>query len=376
MSDTEILDAPAKVAEYRPVDAGLAQLRTKLAGVQFDVTTTAGDKAARAARQECVKLRTTVEATRKELKAPLLARAKLLDDEAKRITAAVLEIEEPIDAQIKAEEQRKAAIKAEQERLERERQEAIQQRIWMLGQYAVSAAGLPSAKIAAMRETLAAEPISTELYAHRAGEAMALQAEVAAKLEQMHAAALAQEQEAARLAAERAELERQRQEQEAAARAEREAEAARLRAEREALEQARREEEARQAAARAEEQRRQEQAAAELRRQQDEIECQRREFEEQQAAARRAEQERLDTIARAEREKAAAEARALREKEEAERAAAARREAEQFALRGPGDAEIVRVLAEHYDVLPGDVIGWLRNFNPDTAAVVDADLAA
>jgi len=372
MSDTEILDAPAKVAEYRPVDAGLAELRTRLAGVQFDVTTTAGDKAARAARQECVKLRTTVEATRKELKAPLLARAKLLDDEAKRITAAVLQIEEPIDAQIKAEEQRKAAIKAEQERIERERQEAIQGRITLLAGYPAAAVGLASAEVNVLRQRVAEMPITTELYGHRAGEAMVLQAEVAAKLEQMHAATLAQEQKAARLAAERAELERQRQEREAAARAEREAEAARLRAEREALERARREEEARQAAARAEEQRRQEEAAAELRRQQEEIDRQRREFEAQQEAARRAEQEKAEAEARAQREKEEAERAAAAAAERERLAEAARREAAHFAENGPGNAEIVRVLAEHYDVEPVHVLTWLAKFtNPDMA-----DLAA
>lgn len=369
MSEMEILDAPAKVAEYKPVDAGLATLRQKLHGVVFDVSTTAGDKAARAARAECVTLRTTVEKIRKEIKAPLLAKAKLLDDEAKRITAEVAAIEAPIDAQIKAEEERKAAVKAEKERIEQARQKAIQDRIWMLGQYAVSAAGLSSAKIAAMREALGDEPITTDLYAERTGEAMALQADVAAKLDAMHSAAVAQEEEAERLAVERAELERQRQEQEAAALREREAEAARLAEERRALEAERAEQRRQEEAAAAEARRREEDAAAALRAQQEELDRQRREFEAQQAAARRAEQERQEAAARAQREKVEADAQAAAEAAAMQK----QREQEQFAANGPGDVAIVRKLADVYAVEVGDVMGWLKKFDYHAA---DEQLAA
>ncbi|VDH07615.1 hypothetical protein [Bordetella trematum] len=383
----EVLDAPAKIKQYSPIEAGLAKLREQFAGVVFDVTTTKGLEDAKAARQAIRAPRYELEKARKALKAPALEYSKRIDSEAKRIEAELLALETPLDEAIKAEEARKEEIKAAKAREDLKRQQDIQERLDHIRDFATSAAGLSSAKIEAMRETLAEFQISTELYAHRAGEAMLLQEETLAKMDQLHSAALAQEQEAARLAAERAAMERQRQEQEAAAQRQREAEAAELarqRAELEAeqrrIQEERDAEHARQEAARAEQARKDAEAAAELRRQQEAIDRQqeaidrqRREFEAQQEAVRRAEQERAE-----------AEARALREKEEAERrrieaeAAAARAEEErrqriEFERHGPGEAEIVRVLADHYRVSNGDVIAWLTKFNAET---IDQALAA
>lgn len=386
----EVLDAPAAIVEFNAVQKGLNELRQELAGVQFDVTTTAGDKAARAARSRCVSIRTSADAAYEGWNKPMLAKQREMRAILAKIKDEVKAVEEPIDAQIKAEEARKAEIKAEKEAAELARAKAIQERLDHIRDFATSAAGLSSAKIEAMREALAEFPLTTELYEHRAGEAMQLHAEVMAKLEQMHGAALAQEQEAARLAAERAELERQRLEQEAAAAAARKAEDERLAKERaelaeqqRQLQAARDEENARQEAARAEQarkdaeaaaalKRQQDEAAAALRAQQEEIDRQRREFEEQQAAARRAEQERAEAEARAQQEKEAA-ARAEAEAAERERLAEqARREEAEFLANGPGNTEIVAVLAQHYGVEPVHVLTWLAKFtNPSLA-----DLAA
>ncbi|MBR8657295.1 hypothetical protein KDH83_28660 [Achromobacter sp. Marseille-Q0513] len=370
----EVLDAPAALAEFNPVQKGLAELRHELAGVQFDVTTTAGDKAARAARAKCVTIRTSAKKVYEGWNAPMLEKQRAMRALVTTITAEVEKIELPIDAQIKAEEQRRAEIKAAKEAAELARQQAIQERLDHIRDFATSAAGLSSAKIAAMRETLAEFPLTTELYEHRAGEAMQLHAEVVAKLDQMHAAALAQEQEAARLAAERAELERQRQEQEAAAQRQREAEAAQLAKERAELEEqqrqlqaARDEENARQEAARAEQARKDAEAAAALKRQQDEIDRQRREFEAQQEAARRAEQEKEEAAAREQQEKEAA---ARAEAERAERARqeeAARRERENFEKVGPGATAIAHAVAESFDVDVQVAVAWLKEF--DAASV-------
>lgn len=379
----EVLDAPAALAEFNPVQKGLAELRKELKGVQFDVTTTAGDKAARAARAKCVTIRTSAKKVYEEWNAPMLEKQRAMRALVTTITAEVEKIELPIDAQIKAEEQRKAEIRAAKEAAELARQQAIQSRINAISQYPVQAAGKSAADIAALLAAVAELPITTELYEHRAGEAMALQADTVAKLEQMHGAALAQEQETARLAAERAELERQRLEQEAAAAAARKAEDERLAKERAELEEQQRRlqaerdaENARQEAARAERARKDAEAAAALKRQQEEIDRQRREFEEQQAAARRAEQERAEAEARAQQEKEAA-ARAEAEAAERERLAEqARREEADFLANGPGDAQIVAVLSTHYGVLPGDVIRWLSKFNAEAVRVVDAEFPA
>lgn len=117
----EVLNPAPKTAnaikEYSATEAGLNALRDKYKGKVFAVATTAGDKEARGARQELLKLRTALEAKRKEIKAPALAHASLIDTEAKRIEIAIRELETPIDAQIKAQEKIDADAKAERERL-------------------------------------------------------------------------------------------------------------------------------------------------------------------------------------------------------------------------------------------------------------------
>lgn len=386
--ENEVLDKPAAITEFNAVEKGLAELRKDLKGVQFDVTKTEGDRAARAARLRCVSVRTGAAKVYADWNAPMLEKQRGMRALVAKITEEVTKIEGPIDEQIKAEEARKAAIKAAKEAADLARQQAIQTNINSLAAYPMQAAGKSADSIQALRNILADLPVTTEIYEHRTGEAMQLHAEVGAKLEEMQAAALAQEQEAARLAAERAELERQRKEQEAAAEAARQAEVQRVAAERAklaqeqaALKAAQDAENARQEAARAEQRRQeeaaaaaarrqQEEAAAALRAQQEEIDRQRQAFEAEQAAARKAEQNRLAAIAQAEREKAEAEACAQREKEEAERRAAAeaaalakQREQEQFAANGPGDVEIVHALADYFAVTLGDAMGWLKKFD-------------
>lgn len=124
-----IEQASSEIAEYSQTEAGLAELRERMANVEYVVTTTAGMALAKADRAEVRGLRTGLEAMRKQIKAPALAHAKLIDEEAKRITAALMELEEPIDAQIKAEEQRKDTEKAARDAAERARITAIHTRI-------------------------------------------------------------------------------------------------------------------------------------------------------------------------------------------------------------------------------------------------------
>lgn len=90
------------IVKLNATEAGLSALRADLSGKRYDLTTTKGDKDARADRQRCVTLRTTLEKRRKEMKAPALEFGKLIDGEAKRITDAILALESPIDSAIKA----------------------------------------------------------------------------------------------------------------------------------------------------------------------------------------------------------------------------------------------------------------------------------
>jgi colicin import membrane protein len=285
MDDAQVLDAkPAAdtktaVVEYSRVEAGLADYRQRYGGVIYDLATTAGDKAARAARLEIKTARTTLERLRKEAKAPHIAACDLLDAEAKRITAELLKLEEPIDAQIKADEARREREKAEREQRERERIAGIRREIAGIAAITVSLVGADSGAVELALTGLKLKLIDAETFGEFVDEAHGVRLQAASKLEEMLAKARATEAETERLAAERAELQRQREElearqraeaarqaeEQARIRAEQEAEAARLTAEREALVRQRAADEA------AERQRRAEadQRAAELRAQED-----------------------------------------------------------------------------------------------------------
>ena len=133
--------------EYDPTEAGLALLRQRYADVAFDLTTTAGNKEARAARMELVKLRTDLEAKRRALKAPALERSRLIDAEAARIREAIIELEEPIDAQIKADEARREVERQARAEAERKRLEAHQVALQQIRDCVINAVGGTSAQV-------------------------------------------------------------------------------------------------------------------------------------------------------------------------------------------------------------------------------------
>lgn len=194
------------IQEYSKTAAALADLHEIYAGVVYDVTTTKGMTEAKEGRKELRTLRTDLEKMRVAIKAPALERCRLIDAEAKDITAKLLALEEPIDAQIKAEENKEkeaAMAKAAAERKAQEEAERIKR-----------------------------EAEETKLAAERAeiDRVRAEQAEQQRKIdEQMRVSREAIE------AAER-ESRRKIEEQEAAAKAERDAAQAKIRAEQEVVE--------------------------------------------------------------------------------------------------------------------------------------------
>lgn len=357
MSKQEILDAPVKLVEYHAVEAGLAGLRKDLAGVQFDVTTTEGNKAARAARQRCVSIRTSADAAYSDWNKPMLDKQRAMRAKLAEIKDAVKEVEEPIDAQIKAEEQRKAEEKAKREAEESARQKALQDRIDAIKFAPSVCAGQNSEALAGAIKGLQATEITLDEYGDRAGEAEIAKRNALAQMEEIHTAALAHEAEQAKMAAERAELQRQREEQ-----AKRDAEA---KAKADAEEAARKAEIAKQ--------------EAELKAQQDAIDRQKQELADAQAAAERKEQARLaaieaeaqatrDAEAKAAKDKADAEAAAAQKKADDDAAEAARRERIQFEKNGPGDAAIIETLALHYRVHESTVVSWLVAMDMEAAS--------
>lgn len=363
---------PAKYVElvFEPFAKRLADAKTLAEAAQFDVTTTAGMAVAVKHRATFREIRVESEKARKIRKAPILEIGKLLDSRQKEIEAEIEPFESRFDDAIKAEEARKEAEKQAKLAAEKARIDGIRQSIDGLRAYPTSAVGRSSTQIAEMIETIEAVEITLESYQEFAGEAEATKLATVHKLWEMFAAQKKHEAEQARIQAEREELARlraeaeereriaaaERAEQERVARVAREAEEARLKAEREVHE-------AKLRAEREEAQRQLDAQRAEIAKQQAEIAA-------AKAEAERAERERLAAIEREEqrkREEAEAAARAEAARIEAERRAAEqeqiRREREQFANNGPGDVEIVKLLANHYGVTLGDAMQWMKKFD-------------
>lgn len=290
----------------------------------------------------------------------------IVEPEEKRLLA----LRDKFDDAEEAERQAKAA--AEQARIN-----AIKARIEAFMLDAVSAIAGTVAEIDAYATRLSETVISLDEFFEYAGEAQVKRDNTVKWLRERQQHAIAQEAEAARLAAEREAIERQRAEL-----AEQERKAAASRAEQESKDRAERERvEAEQRAAREHEEARlraereaaaaklqadREAAEAELRKQREEIVRQQAEINAVKAEQERAERARLAAIE--------AEARAKREAvEEAERAEAARVQAEKDAVEaerirreradflnvGPGDHEIIALVAKSYGVPYQTACNWI-----------------
>ena len=150
------------ITEYSATETALAVLKLRLKDAKYEVTTTAGMATAKQDRRELVTLRTSLEAKRKEIKAPALVRCKLIDEEAKRITAELLALEIPIDEQIKAEERRKAEEKAERDRLAAEAQKLLDDKIAAISQLPLKVIGKDSTEIQVFLAALEAKEFGGE----------------------------------------------------------------------------------------------------------------------------------------------------------------------------------------------------------------------
>lgn len=232
--------ATTAIQEYSVTAAELAKLRERMKGVIYDVTTTAGMESARKDRRELVTLRTSLETKRKEIKAPALKRCNDIDAEAKRITAEILLLEGPIDSQIRAEEARKEAERQAKAEAERQRVAAIMERIEKIRTAAARCTALTAAEIADSIAKLETLPVGDDVYQEFRPQAQDAKTAALQELRGLHRQKEAEEEqerqaaaereriraeqgaEAARLAAEREELERLRREQEEVARVERE----------------------------------------------------------------------------------------------------------------------------------------------------------
>lgn len=329
-----------EITEYSQTEQALAELRNKYANAVFDVSTTKGMTLAREARAEVRGYRVALEKKRVEIKAPALERCRLIDTEAKRITAALEALEGPIDEIIKAEEHRKEEERLARLEAERQRVQAITAKIDTIRALPASLVGKPSVVIKGQLAKLRDQVPDTGEFAELLPTALDAHTATIARIEQQLQAQLDQEAEQARIKAEREELDRLR-EADRLRREEDERKAAAERAEQERLDRERREREdaehrarlereARERAERETEERRQrETAEADARRIREEEEQARRE---EQARQRAAEEQRLQ----AERERLAEEQRQFeaRQAEQRKKEAAARAAAEAERLAG------------------------------------------
>jgi hypothetical protein len=217
------------ITEYLEPANRLQALQRKYTNAVFDTTTVIGMAQAVAARRDIRTERVGLEKLRKELKAPALERSRLIDAEAKSLTAMLEEMEAPIDSQIKAEEARKAEEKAERERIEREKLAALQRRVANIREQAVKCVGKTAEEIAGFVNRLSDFEIDETFGALQAA-AHAAKAETIQTLTEMHFTTLGREREAEQLRIEREELEAKRKAQEEQAEIDR-AELAKLRAE-------------------------------------------------------------------------------------------------------------------------------------------------
>lgn len=128
-TQTEIIPISTPIQEYEKTAQAIAELERRYKGVRYDVNTKDGLVAATKARAELRTLRVALDKTRVAIKAPALKRTQEIDTEARRLTSAIAELEDPIDAQIKAEETRKENERLAVERAEKERIEAEQRAI-------------------------------------------------------------------------------------------------------------------------------------------------------------------------------------------------------------------------------------------------------
>jgi len=191
------------IQEYNPIQAAINELNEKYRGVIFPVGTKAGMEDAKDARRKLLKLRTSLEALRKEIKEPALRRTQAIDAEAKAITTAIKELEDPIDCQIKEEEARIEAEKEKKRKAEAERVERIKAKIAALGRLPMAMAGEPASAILSEAEALESFVCNEDTFAEFAVEAANVVSEAARQMRELYGRKLAQEQEAARLAAER-----------------------------------------------------------------------------------------------------------------------------------------------------------------------------
>jgi hypothetical protein len=304
-----------EIQEYSQTEAALTTLRDQYGDATYEVATTEGMDAAKAARKEVRGYRTGLENMRKQIKAPALATCKLIDSEAARITTELRKIEGPIDDQIKVHEAELERKRQEKIAAETKHVEDIQARIKSIRDVvqSVTYMGNPTSKAVQIKIN-DIEGIKIEGFEEFSDVAASTKSESLTKLREIFAAAIQREAEDERLAKEREKLATQKTEQEG----------------------------------RESEQRKRDKEA------QNKIDAAAEKLATDQAAFKKEQEEAAEVERKAEEAKQAEIDKARKDKEEAE-ALAKRSEY-------PGDEAVVRALSVHFDVPTEVATAWLDQF--------------
>lgn len=198
--------------DFDKISAGFALLEKNYKGVLYDTDETIGMEHAKAARAAIREPRYRVEQIRKSAKAPLLAIGKKLDAEAARLTGSLLELEEPIHAQIKQTEERVERERLARAQAELERRTRIEARIQDIRNTVVTVANLPADAIT-QRIVMLRDVEINEGFEEFQQQAVDAKTATLSRLVELRDAATEREAEKARIAAEREELAKLRAEQ-------------------------------------------------------------------------------------------------------------------------------------------------------------------
>lgn len=220
---TEIKDnasASTEIAEYSPMTKALAEVTKKYGNVVFDCSTTKGLDEAKAARVEIREVRYSIQNAEKTVLVPYQDKVKEAQGKVNEVKAyglslkeKVLAVETPIDESIKAEEQRRADEKAAADELERQRVEAITNKINRFRSVAAAYSSRSAEDIATVLESVKVSVILPDEYGDFEAEATIARDNAIEQLETLHKGAVEREAAATLLAAQQKELEELREKQ-------------------------------------------------------------------------------------------------------------------------------------------------------------------
>jgi hypothetical protein len=203
------------VIEYNITDAAIAKMRKTYQGLV--IKDSASYETVRKGIAEIRTKRVEVENRRKELKAEALEYGRKADAEAKRITAALTGIEDPLKEEKEKDDAHAEAIKMEKERVERERVNEIRVRIDGIKGYPMACSGKSSSDILAEINALSAIYFTEPEFQEFLPDANRAKEEALEALDKLYSERVAWENAEAERKAEIEKLEKLRKEQEAEA---------------------------------------------------------------------------------------------------------------------------------------------------------------